>query len=63
MYYQIYQDQHARWRWRLFGADHRVLADSGQAYGTKSACMQAIVQVSNSSCCPIRDDEACAVVR
>lgn len=33
------------YRWRLLAANHKVIADSGEAYTTRYECRQAIARV------------------
>lgn len=30
------------WRWRVLAANHKVMADSGEAYATKSSARRAV---------------------
>lgn len=41
MRYEIYRSG-AQYRWRLWSANNRIVADSGEAYVNKSACQRGI---------------------
>ena len=53
MQYVMYQDQKNEWRWRLFAANNRILADSGEGYKNKADCLAAINLVKSSSSAPV----------
>ena len=48
MTYYYGEDADGTWRWRLEGADRRVLARSAQGYATESDCVDAITLVRSS---------------
>ncbi len=40
--FKIYQDSKKEWRWTLTASNGRILADSGEGYKRKQACLRAI---------------------
>jgi uncharacterized protein YegP (UPF0339 family) len=48
MTYYYGLDAAGRWRWRLEGADGRVIAISARAYADEEECVDAIVLVRSS---------------
>jgi len=38
---EIYRDARDEWRWRLRHRNGRILADSGEGYKRRSACVRA----------------------
>lgn len=57
MVYFVYQDQSVNrlWRWRLYAANNRIIADSGEGYYNKSDCLAAIALVKASQNAPVRE--------
>jgi uncharacterized protein YegP (UPF0339 family) len=53
MKYVIYKDGNNHWRWRLFAANNRIIADSGEGYWNKADCEHAINLVKGSSAAPV----------
>lgn len=49
MRFYVYQDRAGEWRWRLYAANHRVLADSGEGYLNKQDCIDALNIVATQS--------------
>lgn len=43
--FEIYRDSAGEFRWRLVGRSNRILADSGEGYKRKGACIKAIAAV------------------
>lgn len=41
VYFQLYPSL-GQWRWRLRAANHRILANSGEAYHNRVDCLGAI---------------------
>src|ERR1051325_4536215 len=37
--FHVYQDKAGEWRWNLKASNGRVVADSGEGYGDKAACL------------------------
>lgn len=40
--FNVYRDQTRRWRWRLVASNGRIVADSGQSYGRRNECVEAV---------------------
>ncbi|MGB2832944.1 MAG: DUF1508 domain-containing protein [Methylotenera sp.] len=52
MYFQIYQSGGLlgqQWRWRLKAANHKIIADSGEAYFNEVDCIHGIQLVMGSN--------------
>ena len=45
MYFLVYKDEKAEWRWRLRAKNHKVLADSGEGYKSRVYCLKTIDKV------------------
>jgi uncharacterized protein len=56
MYFHVYRDQSAfrYWRWTLYAANGRKIANSGEGYHNKADCLDAIDLVASTDGCPIR---------
>ena len=54
MYYEIYKDTNGQWRWRLWAANYRIIANSGEAYYNRQDCEHAISLVKGSANAPVR---------
>ncbi|MFB6219453.1 MAG: YegP family protein [Halobacteriaceae archaeon] len=46
--FEVYRDAAGEWRWRLVHRNGRVLADSGEGYGSRSAANDAAERVAES---------------
>lgn len=55
MYYYVYKDASSQWRWRLYAANNRVIADSGESYHNKADCLAGIALVKASAAAPVRE--------
>lgn len=55
MYYYIYRDTQNHWRWRLYAANYRIIANSGEGYFNKTDCLHAISLVKASANAPVRE--------
>lgn len=53
MYFRIFRDAANGWRWHLKAANHRIIADSGEAYVHKQDCLAAIGLVKGSQNAPV----------
>lgn len=42
MYFRMYTDAAGYWRWTLYAANHRKIADSGESYHNQNDCLAAI---------------------
>jgi uncharacterized protein YegP (UPF0339 family) len=54
MYYEIYKDAQGHWRWRLWAANAKIIADSGEGYNDRRDCEHAIDLVKQSGDAPVR---------
>jgi len=57
MEFHIYKDHRSQWRWCLKAANGRIIADSGEAYSTKSNCRRAVELIAGATHIPIDEDE------
>lgn len=39
---RVYQDVRGQWRWSLVAGNGRIIADSGEAYATRSNAVRAV---------------------
>lgn len=53
MYYVLYKDSIGQWRWTLYAANHRKIANSGEGYFNKFDCQAAIELVKSSGLAPV----------
>lgn len=53
MYFQLYKDVQGYWRWTLYAANNRKVANSGEGYWNKADCVHAINLVKGSGSAPI----------
>ena len=53
MYYRLYLDVSSNYRWTLYAANNRKIADSGEGYINKADCLAAISLVKNSLIAPV----------
>jgi uncharacterized protein YegP (UPF0339 family) len=42
---QKYVDSQRQWRWRIFAANGRILADSGEGYRNEADCNHAVLLI------------------
>jgi uncharacterized protein YegP (UPF0339 family) len=54
MYYELYYESFQGWRWTLYAANHRKIANSGEGYVNKSDALAAIQLVKQASMAPVR---------
>ena len=54
VYYEVYKDTNGEWRWRLWAANNKVIADSGEGYANRTDCLSAIELVKSSQDAPVR---------
>ena len=54
MYYEIYKDASNQWRWRLWAANAKIIADSGEGYIHRADCEHAIDLVKSSQDAPVK---------
>ncbi|MCL4714160.1 MAG: DUF1508 domain-containing protein [Hyphomonadaceae bacterium] len=55
MWFEMYPDALRQWRWRLWAANPRIIADSGEAYHNRADCLAAIALVKGSAAAPVRE--------
>ncbi|WP_084327704.1 YegP family protein [Salinarimonas rosea] len=53
MYYKKYRDTNGDWRWTLYAANHRKIANSGEGYRNQADCDAAIALVKGSGSAPV----------
>lgn len=53
MYFVIYRDAAHYWRWTLYSANHRKIADSGEGYVNKTDCSAGVELVKRSGSAPV----------
>ncbi|MEQ9448484.1 MAG: DUF1508 domain-containing protein [Rhodospirillaceae bacterium] len=54
MYYLVYRDANNQWRWTLYAANGRKIANSGEGYFNRDDCVHGINLVAGSGGTPIR---------
>jgi uncharacterized protein YegP (UPF0339 family) len=54
MYYYVYKDAANQWRWTLYAANGRKIANSGEGYFNKQDCVHGINLTASSSGVAIR---------
>ena len=55
MYFNIYKDAVGQWRWRLYAANNKIIANSREGYFNKADCLSAIALVKSSTSVPFRE--------
>jgi uncharacterized protein YegP (UPF0339 family) len=56
MYFKLYKDASGYWRWTLYAANGKKIADSGEGYANKSDCLAGIDLVkSTNAATPVRE--------
>jgi uncharacterized protein YegP (UPF0339 family) len=55
MFYNVYKDAAGQWRWRLYAANAKIIADSGEGYFNKADCLSGIALVKASANAPIKE--------
>jgi len=55
MFYYLYKDSNKQWRWTLYAANNRKIANSGESYWNRTDCIHAINLVKGSGPAPIRE--------
>ena len=56
MKFYVYKDTRGEWRWRLKAANGNIVADSGEGYSSKQACLNGIDLVNGTTNIPIVED-------
>jgi uncharacterized protein YegP (UPF0339 family) len=56
MHYLVYLDVNRQWRWTLYAANNRKLANSGEGYVNQKDCVDALLMVAStgSNATPIK---------
>jgi uncharacterized protein YegP (UPF0339 family) len=49
MHFSLYRDLANQWRWTLYAANHRKIADSGEAYLNKADAQHGISLVQSTN--------------
>jgi uncharacterized protein len=49
MYFVLYRDAALQWRWTLYAANERKIANSGEGYHNKADAQHGIVLVMNTN--------------
>lgn len=57
MFYFLYKDTGGYWRWTLYAANNRKIANSGEGYHNKADCLAAINLVKGSAIAPVREQQ------
>lgn len=56
MYFYLYRDQANQWRWTLYAANYRKVADSGESYWNREDALHGINLVRGTGyTTPIRE--------
>ena len=55
MWYKMYEDNSRQWRWTIYAANNKKIADSGEGYWNKADCRSAIDLVKSSYNAPVRE--------
>ena len=54
MHYYVYRDVQGQWRWTLYAANNRKIANSGEGYFNKDDCVHGINLTAGSHGVPIK---------
>ena len=57
MRFEVYPDVSGQWRWRLWSANNRIIATSGEGYINKSDCLSAIALVKQAHNAPVIESQ------
>ncbi|PJG51178.1 DUF1508 domain-containing protein [Bradyrhizobium forestalis] len=56
MFFYLYRDRALQWRWTLYAANHKKIADSGESYHNKADAQHGIYLVmGTNTSTPIRE--------
>jgi uncharacterized protein len=55
MYFEVYYEPYQGWRWTLYAANFRKIANSGEGYQNKADALSAINLVKGSVTAPVRE--------
>ena len=53
--FHVYKDDEGEWRWNLKAKNGRIVADSGEGYREKHACLHAIEVVKSLKDAPVKE--------
>ena len=56
MFFHLYKDRASQWRWTLYAANHRKIADSAEAYWNRTDAIADINLVKGSGSAPVREN-------
>jgi uncharacterized protein YegP (UPF0339 family) len=48
MYYYVYTDQQGFWRWTLYAANNKKIANCGEGYNNQTDCVHGINLVAST---------------
>ncbi|MFZ5718682.1 MAG: YegP family protein [Pseudomonadota bacterium] len=54
MYYYVYIDVARQWRWTLYAANGRKIANSGEGYFNKQDCLHGLDLTASSRGLPVK---------
>lgn len=58
MYFEVYKSGD-EWRWRLKAGNHEIIANGGEGFTTKAACLKSIDLVRKADAdTPVKEKEA-----
>ncbi|AZN97181.1 DUF1508 domain-containing protein [Mesorhizobium sp. M9A.F.Ca.ET.002.03.1.2] len=55
MHFHLYTDIAGYWRWTLYAANSKKIANSGEGYFNRTDCISAITLVKGSGSAPIKE--------
>lgn len=55
MFFHLYKDAANYWRWTLYAANNRKIANAGEGYNNRLDCIAAINLVKGSGSAPIKE--------
>jgi uncharacterized protein len=55
MFFYLYKDVSGYWRWTLYAANNKKIANSGEGYWNKADCVSAISLVKASGSAPTKE--------
>ena len=58
MFYYLYKDTQNYWRWTLYAANHRKIADSREGYHNRVDAISGISLVKSTATTPVREATA-----
>ena len=53
MYYSVYKDVQGYWRWTLYAANGKKIANSGEGYVNQADCIHGLDLTANSRGLPV----------